>query len=101
MCVNFKLLNENRVNQEFPMPIFDEHLDRLQGSAECSTFDPADACLKIRIQQYDAHKTAFHLCRHMFEYTCMLCGLVNAPAELYQQVGHDFLGPTKEGLIAV
>ena len=60
MCINFKLLNNVAVKQQFPRPRIEELLERLQGSAVCSTFEFTDASLAIPIPPDDRHITAFH-----------------------------------------
>ncbi|CDJ36344.1 uncharacterized protein EMH_0079970 [Eimeria mitis] len=101
MCVDFKPPNKITLKQKLPMHRVDEILDRLQDSAVFSAFGFAEAFLQIPIHPEDSHKTAFHTRTRKLEYTCMLFGLVHAPAELRRQVNHDFLGPIAEGWMVI
>ena len=71
------------------MPRIDERLDILQGSAEYSAGDFADAFLEIPIHPDARHTTEFRTRTRKLEYTCMPFGLVNAPAEMQPRVCHD------------
>ncbi|CDJ35202.1 uncharacterized protein EMH_0024510 [Eimeria mitis] len=69
MSVEFKLVNKITVKQKFPMRRDDEILGRLQDSAVYSTFDFAEAFLRIPIPPEDRHKTAFHIRTRKLGYT--------------------------------
>ena len=51
-------LNKITVKQKIPMPQIDDFLDSLQSSALYSSFDSADAFLRIPAHLEDAHKSA-------------------------------------------
>lgn len=69
------------------MPGVDEPLGSLQHLSAYSPFDFADVSLHIPMHPDERHKTMFYTCSPNVQFSGMLFGLVNAPAELRNLAG--------------
>lgn len=79
VVVDFRKLNENTVDEKYPIPRFEDILDRLSGATVFSTLDLKAGYHQIRMHPDDQHKTAFTFERGHFQFTRMPFGLKNAP----------------------
>lgn len=92
LCVDYRGLNQITRKNRAPLPLINEILDRLQGSAIYTKLDLKDAYRRIRIKEGDEWKTAFR-CRYgHFEYVVMPFGLTNAPATFQEYINEVLRG---------
>lgn len=79
LCVDYRGLNAITKKNRYPLPLFDDLLDRVQGCKVFSVLDLKNAFNLIRVRDGDEWKTAFRTHLGLFEYTVMPFGLTNAP----------------------
>lgn len=79
MCVDFRALNRITVKDRFPLPLIDDHIDRLGKSRYFTTLDMATGFHQIRLDEASIPLTGFVTPEGHFEYVKMPYGLANAP----------------------
>ena len=90
VVVDYRRLNDNTVDEKYPIPRFEDILDRLSGAVVFSTLDLKAGYHQIRMHPKDQHKTAFTFERGHYEFTRMPFGLKNAPIT-FQRLMDEFL----------
>lgn len=87
MCVDYRALNRITVKDRYPLPLIDDHIDRLGGRkiTRFSSLDMATGFLQIKLGQSSIHKTAFVTPEGHYEYLKMPYGLTNSPI-VYQRI---------------
>lgn len=92
MCVDYRALNAITVKDRFPLPLIDDHIDRLGKSNYFSCLDMATGFHQIKLDEDSVSKTAFVTPEGHFEYLKMPYGLANAPV-VYQRIISKTLRP--------
>lgn len=85
MCVDFRALNANTVKDRYPLPLIDDHIDRLGSAKYFTSLDMATGFHQIPLANDSIHKTGFVTPEGHFEYLKMPYGLANAPV-VYQRI---------------
>ncbi|CAF4831682.1 unnamed protein product [Pieris macdunnoughi] len=90
MCVDFRALNRITVKDRYPLPLIDDHIDRLGCSRFFSSLDMASGFHQIPIDESSIHKTGFVTPEAHYEYLKMPYGLCNSPT-VYQRIINNTL----------
>lgn len=90
MCVDYRALNRLTVRDRYPLPLIDDHIDRLGNFKYFTSLDMATGFHQIAIEEGSIHKTAFVTPEGHFEYLRMPYGLTNSPI-VYQRIINDTL----------
>lgn len=85
MCVDYRALNANTYKDRYPLPLIDDHIDRLGKSVYFTSLDMATGFHQIPMDPESIHMTAFVTPEGHFEYLKMPYGLSNAPV-VYQKI---------------
>jgi len=99
MVVDYRALNNLTIRDRFPLPLIDDHIDRLGKTRVFSSLDMATGFHQITMDPESVHKTAFVTPEGHYEYLKMPYGLSNAPV-IYQKIISQTLKPfTADGKV--
>lgn len=92
LCVDFRALNRVTVKERYPLPLIDDHIDRLgdKNIKRYSSLDMASGFHQKRIDPKSVHRTAFVTPEGHYEYLKMPYGLTNSPI-VYQRIINKIL----------
>ncbi|XP_028169740.1 uncharacterized protein LOC114359509 [Ostrinia furnacalis] len=79
MCVDFRALNRITIKDRYPLPLIEDHIDRLGCSKFFTSLDMASGFHQIPIDEDSIHKTGFVTPESHYEYVKMPFGLCNSP----------------------
>jgi len=89
-CIDYRALNQQTIRDQFPLPIIDDLIDRLQGAKCFSKLDLKYGYWQIEVKDEDIYKTAFRTEHGLFEWTVLPMGLTNAPAAFMRIMSNLF-----------
>lgn len=94
IVIDFRKLNDQTINDVYPLPNISEILDQLGKANYFSTIDLADGYYQVKIDESDRQKTAFSTSQGHFQYVRMPMGLKGAPATFQRLMNNVLMGLT-------
>ena len=88
MCVNYKGLNKLTIRNSYPLPRFDDLIDRLQSARYFTKIDLRTGYHQVKVSKEDVSKTAFRTRYGYYEFQVLPFGLTDAPTT-FQQLMND------------
>lgn len=79
ICVDYRKVNEKMVKDKFPLPVIDDHIDRLLGAKIFSKIDLKDAFFHLKINENCTKYTSFVTQNGQYEFTRAPFGLSICP----------------------
>ncbi|GBG74890.1 hypothetical protein CBR_g19403 [Chara braunii] len=90
LCIDYRMLNAQTVNNAGPLPHIDDLLERLGGAKYFSKLDLKSGYHQISIRPNDRYKSAFKTRYGNFEWVVMPFGLTNAPTTFQAAMTNEF-----------
>lgn len=100
MVVDYRRLNQIMVKDKYPLPLIEDHLERLSGSKIFTVLDLKSGYHQIEVEQESRKFTAFVTPDGHWQYTRVPFGLSNAPA-IFQRAINSVLGNLRHKYILV
>jgi hypothetical protein len=91
ICTNLIALNNIVEKEEYPTPIMNDLIEKVQGSEYFTVVDLKDGYFQIEIREEDKKKTAFKFDNQVYEWNRMPMGFKNAPS-IFQKMMDKLLG---------
>lgn len=79
VCVDYRKINEKIVKDEFPLPVIEDHIDKLLGAKIFSKLDLKDAFFHLKIKENCTKYTSFVTQNGQYEFTRAPFGLSICP----------------------
>src|SRR3954467_12252598 len=80
MCIDFRNLNKATRKEHYPLPFFDQMLERLSKNTQFCYLDGYSSFAQIHVNTTDQEKTNFTCHYGTYAYISMPFGLCNAPS---------------------
>lgn len=100
LCVDFRKLNSITVKDKYPLPIIEEHIEKLGGKKYFTSLDLSQGFYQIPVAKDSIHKTGFVTPEGHYEFLRMPFGLANSPAvfqrlmdRIFSSLRHDKVLP--------
>jgi len=77
LCVDYRQLNKMTIKNKYPLLIFDDLMDQLDGSSVFSKIDLRSGYHQILVKVDDVQKTAFRSRYGHYEYVVLPFGVTN------------------------
>lgn len=90
LCIDFRELDKIIVQDNFPIQLIDDNLDRLRGKNYFSTFDLRDGFYHIKMAESSIKYTSFVTPLGQYEFLRMPFDLTNAPRVFQRFVNKAF-----------
>ena len=92
--MNYSVLVNKIVKDQYPLPLTEDYLDDLLGRIYFIAFDLTSGYYQIELQEQSIKKTAFIYKYSLFGHTSMGCGLCYAPGTFQSAMNHVLRGLT-------
>lgn len=79
MCIDYRRLNALIIQNRFPLPVFDEFVDELDGVVWFTTLDMASDYHQVLVDLTNRYKTAFQTHHGHYEYKEIPYGVTGGP----------------------
>ena len=99
MIIDYRRLNKITKKINYPIPNFDDLLEKLSGATVFITLDLANGYLQVPLAENAKEKRAFITETQTSEFTRAMLGLVNAP-KVFAKLMHKVLGTAQKQGIA-
>lgn len=86
LCIDLRPLNSRVIKQRYPLPLIEDCLSRLSNKSIFSLLDLKDGFHHIKIHPEHTKYFAFATLGDQFEYTRLLFGFCEAPAEIQKRI---------------
>lgn len=101
LCVDFRALNRITVKDRYPLPLIDDHIDRLGSYKFFCCLDMATGFHQIPLKEECIHLTGFVTPEEHFEYVKMPYGLANSPVVYQRIINNTLRAHINEGNVLV
>lgn len=100
LCCDFRKLNEKITRDNFPMPLIDDVLERLQG-AKIFSLDLANGFFHVPVEQSSKRYTSFVTHSAQYEFNFVPFGISNSPAVFCRYISAVFRELVQAGIIVI
>lgn len=99
ICQDYRKLNEKIVKDHFPMPLIEDHLDRMCGAKIFSTIDLKNGFFHVPLEESSCRYTAFVTPTAQYEFLKTPFGMCNSPAVFQRFINDIFKEHIRNGIV--
>lgn len=100
MCIDYRGINEDTVQDRYPLPHMDDLIDSLWSSRIFTQLDLTSGYHQMAVKESDRSKTAFSTRYGLFEWKVLPFGLCNAPSA-FMRIMNSVLEPHMRDFVVV
>ncbi|XP_076642233.1 uncharacterized protein LOC143353023 [Halictus rubicundus] len=101
LCIDYRRLNNKIVKDRYPLPLIEDHLDRLQDARIFSTLDLKNGFFRVEIEKNSRKYTTFVTPDGQYEFLRVPFGLCNSPSVFQRYINAIFQELIAKGLVLV
>lgn len=101
LCIDYRKLNEKIIKDRYPLPLIEDHLDRLQDARIFSTLDLKNGFFHVEMEKNSRKYTAFVTPDGQYEFLRVPFGLCNSPSVFQRYINAIFKELIAKGFVLI
>lgn len=101
ICVDYRLLNKKIVKDEYPLPLIDDHVDRLAGAKVFSALDLKNGFFHLKVHEDSIKYTSFVTMKSQYEFLKAPFGLSTCPKVFTRFISIIFRDLITRGIVII
>lgn len=101
ICVDYRLLNKKILKDEYPLPIIDDHVDKLAGARVFSALDLKNGFFHLKVHEDSIKYTSFVTMKSQFEFLKAPFGLSTCPKVFTRFISIIFRDLITRGIVII
>ena len=101
ICIDYRLINRRMVKDEYPLPIIDDHIDKLSAARVFSALDLKNVFFHLRVNNESIKYTSFVTMTGQYEFLRAPFGLATCPKVFSRYISIIFRDLIARGIVVI